>query len=90
MGDQALVDAVTELCNQIQLIRQQNLEVEAVQVARAAQEQVNREKKGWINDKAVKLEKCEGLPADMALGHDSSDGTHSPSKATERSATGCC
>ena len=62
MGDQARVDAVTELHNQNQLIRQQNLDAEAVRVTHVVQEQVTREKKEWINDEAVKLEKCEVLP----------------------------
>ena len=71
MGDQALVDVVTELRDQNQLIRQQTLNAEAVQVVCAAQEQVIREKKESINDEAAKLEKCEGLPTPIACRHGS-------------------
>ena len=62
-NEKTIHETLLELRAQNVLIRQANLEARQAEKARADAEVVARSKREWVNDEALKIERCTGLPA---------------------------
>ncbi|MCP3891557.1 MAG: hypothetical protein GY702_22230, partial [Desulfobulbaceae bacterium] len=58
-----LREILLELRNQNALIQQSNKEYRDNETERRVNDEVSRAKREWVTEEAVKIEKCEGLPA---------------------------